>query len=94
MKKIAGYEVEAELWRGAMGIVYKALDHSLGHRVALKILPAHLKEHPDLVTRFKREAMVAASLNHPNMVTVCAIGEEDGHYFIAMEMVEGQNLAE
>lgn len=83
-----------ELGRGAMGIVYKALDPTLGRHVALKILPAHLKEHPDLVTRFKREAMVAATLNHPNMVTVYAIGEDGGQYFIAMELVEGQNLAE
>lgn len=94
MSAIGGYEIVGELGRGAMGIVYKAVDKTLSRNVALKILPAHLKQHPHLVERFKREAMVAASLNHPNMVTVYAIGEDSGHYFIAMEFVNGKNLAE
>lgn len=75
-----------------MGEIYLAEDAILNRRVALKLLPPHLIEKPDLVTRFKREARAAAALKHPNIVTVYELFEHDGRIFIAMEYIDGVNL--
>lgn len=86
------YEIIEEIGRGGMGIVYKARDTVLDRIVAYKILPASLKEHPQAIKNFFREAKSAAALNHPNIVTVYDAGEEEGNYYIAMEYLKGRTL--
>lgn len=86
------YEVIDEIGRGGMGIVYKAKDTVLDRVVAYKVLPANLREHPQAVKNFFREAKSAAALNHPNIVIVHDAGEEDGNYYIAMEYLRGRTI--
>ena len=86
------YEIVGELGRGGMGIVYHARDQRLGREVALKYLPDHIRNHPKAVELFLREARAAASLNHPNVVTVYDAGQEGDTYFITMELLRGQPL--
>jgi len=86
------YELIEEVGRGGMGIVYKARDTVLDRTVAYKVLPANLREHPQAVKNFFREAKSAAALNHLNIVTVYDAGEEDGNYYIAMEYLRGKTL--
>lgn len=88
------YQVVGELGRGGMGIVYKARDTVLDRMVAYKVLPDALKENPQALKNFLREAKSAAQLNHPNIVTVYDAGEQDGRYYIAMEFVDGNTLKE
>ncbi len=88
------YVIEGELGRGGMGIVYKAKDTVLDRAVAYKVLPDALKENPQALRNFLREAKSAAQLNHPNIVTVYDAGEQDGRYYIAMEYVDGSTLKE
>ena len=90
--RIGHYKIVAELGRGGMGIVYKAHEESLNRFVALKVLGEHLTEDADHVERFLREARSAASLNHPNIVQIYAVSEEDGRHFFAMEYVSGRSL--
>jgi eukaryotic-like serine/threonine-protein kinase len=86
------YVIRGTLGRGGMGIVYKADDAVLDRTVALKVLPESLKENPQALKNFLREAKSAAQLNHPNIVTVYDAGEQDGVYYIAMEYVDGHTL--
>jgi tetratricopeptide (TPR) repeat protein len=86
------YEILGELGRGAMGVVFKARDKNLGRVVALKRLPDNLRDHPTAVALFRREAQAAAALNHRNIVTLFDAGEENGSYFITMELLEGMPL--
>jgi serine/threonine-protein kinase len=90
--RIGHYKIVAELGRGGMGIVYKAHEESLNRFVAIKVLGEHLTEDPDHVERFLREARSAASLNHPNIVQIYAVSQEDGRHFFAMEYVSGRSL--
>jgi len=90
----ARYQIAGELGRGGMGIVYKANDTVLDRVVAFKVLPDALKENPQALKNFLREAKSAAQLNHPNIVTVYDAGEQDGRYYIAMEYVDGTTLKE
>jgi serine/threonine-protein kinase len=90
----ARYQILAELGRGGMGIVYKAKDTVLDRIVAFKVLPDSLKENPQALKNFLREAKSAAQLNHPNIVTVYDAGEQSGRYYIAMEYVDGNTLKE
>jgi Leucine-rich repeat (LRR) protein len=75
-----------------MGTVYKANDPALDRTVAVKVLPGHLAGDADFTSRFKREAMAAAKLNHPNVVQVHAAGEDAGTHYIVMEFVDGETL--
>ena len=79
---------------GAFGTVWKARDTVLDRTVAFKVLPDALKENPQALKNFLREAKSAAKLNHPNIVTVYDAGEQDGVYYIAMEHVDGTTLKE
>ena len=90
----ARYIIRGTLGRGGMGIVYKAEDTVLDRLVAFKVLPEALKENPQALKNFLREAKSAAQLNHPNIVTVYDAGEQDGVYYIAMEYVDGNTLKE
>ena len=80
--------------RGGMALVYRAQDLLLNRPVALKILYPELRADPNFVERFRREAQAAANLSHPNIVPVFDWGEDDGTYFIVMELVEGTSLAD
>ncbi|HEU4732874.1 MAG TPA: diguanylate cyclase [Kofleriaceae bacterium] len=88
------YRVVHELSRGAMGVVYRGEDLGLGRPVAIKILRSDLASDRDLVARFRAEAGLLASLHHPNLVQVYALGEHDGDVYFVMELVEGQALSE
>ncbi|MBW2240835.1 MAG: protein kinase [Deltaproteobacteria bacterium] len=90
----ARYQIVSELGRGGMGIVYKAIDSVLDRSVAFKVLPDALKDNPQALKNFLREAKSAAKLNHPNIVTVYDAGEQQGRYYIAMEYVDGTTLKE
>ncbi len=90
---IAGkYRVLEELGAGGMGIVCKAEDLKLKRSVALKFLPPHLVDSPELKERFLVEAQAAAALNHPNICVIHEVGEDQGRPYIAMEFVEGETL--
>jgi tetratricopeptide (TPR) repeat protein len=88
------YRITGKLGRGGMGIVYKAQDTVLDRTVAFKVLPDALKETPQALKNFLREAKSAAQLNHPNIVTIYDAGEQDEVYYIAMEYVDGNTLKE
>ena len=88
------YEIEAPLGAGGMGEVYKATDTRLDRTVAIKVLPAHVADDPDLRQRFEREAKTISSLNHPHICTLHDIGTQDGIDFLVMEYLDGETLAQ
>lgn len=92
-KNFGVYKIVEELGRGGMGVVYKAHEESLGRDVALKILPSRLAAHASVVERFQREARASASLSHPSITPIYAVGDHKGTHFIAMEFVRGPTLA-
>ena len=87
------YEVEGELGRGGMGIVYRARDTRLKRTVAVKLLPPELAYRTEIKSRFLREAEMAAQLSHPNIVPIYSVDEKDGLVFFIMACVDGDNLA-
>ena len=88
------YELHRRLARGGMADVFLARDQLLGRPVAVKVLFPEYATDPKFVERFRREAQAAANLNHPNIVSIYDWGEELGTYYIVMEYVEGQSLAQ
>jgi serine/threonine protein kinase/beta-lactam-binding protein with PASTA domain len=88
------YQVERRLGSGGMATVYLAEDQSLGRRVAIKILNDRHAHDEQFVERFRREAKNAASLSHPNIVSIYDRGEAQGTYYIAMEYLDGRSLKE
>lgn len=87
----AGCEVLKKLGQGGMGAVYKARDINLDRMVALKTLSNDLAQDPEFITRFRREASLAAKLDHPNLIRVFSAGEFESLYYITMELVEGES---
>jgi serine/threonine-protein kinase len=77
-----------------MGEVYRATDSKLGRDVALKVLPESFARDPERIARFRREARLLASLNHPNIAAIYDFAEEQGKHFLVMELVEGETLRE
>ncbi|MEO5989517.1 MAG: protein kinase [Candidatus Eisenbacteria bacterium] len=90
--RLGVYEIVAPLGAGGMGEVYRARDTRLAREVALKVLPTEMSSSPDRLARFEREARTVAGLNHPNIVVLYSMEEEDGIHFLTMELVEGQSL--
>ncbi len=91
-KTFSGYEIEGELGRGGMGVVFLARQVELNRRVALKMLTGHYG--PDELRRFLEEAETAAGLNHTNIAHIYEVGDDDGTPFFSMEYVEGGTLAD
>ena len=93
--KLAGrYVLIERIASGGMGSVYKATDERLGRTVAVKLLRDELAGDPRFVERFRREARAVAALSHPNIAGVFDYGEDDSHYFIVMEYVDGKDLSQ
>src|SRR5450631_995699 len=88
------YELSHLVARGGMAEVYRARDQLLDRPVALKVLFPELSVDRSFVERFRREAQAAANLSHPNIVPVFDWGEDNGTYFIVMELVDGTSLAD
>jgi len=86
------YEILEEIGRGGMGLVYKARDRRLERIIALKRMPETLQDHPAAVQLFLGEAQAAARMNHPNIVTLYDADQENGSFFITMELLEGLPL--
>jgi hypothetical protein len=91
-QKLGKYEITEKLGEGAMGAVFKAYDEMLDRYVAVKTMAADIKWDPELKLRFYREARSAASLHHPNIVTIHDLGEEAKVTYIVMELLEGKDL--
>ncbi len=87
------YELEGEIGRGGMGIVFSARDVKLRRRVAIKVLPPELAFREEIRKRFTREAQTAARLSHPHIVPIHAVGEEAGLVYFVMGFVDGESLA-
>ena len=95
LKKLGKYEIEKELGRGAMGVVYKGIDPFIKRPVALKTINKELLQSAEakvLLERFQQEAQAVGRLNHQNIVDIYEFGEDEGAFFIAMEFVEGREL--
>src|SRR5438477_11852371 len=90
--KLAHYEITSHLGTGGMGEVYQAIDSRLGRNVAIKLLPAAFASDPDRLSRFRREAQLLASLNHPNIAHIYGLEEVGETRCIVMELVEGETL--
>ena len=91
-RRLGDFRLLREIGRGGMGVVYEAQQISLGRRVALKVLPFAAVLDSRQIARFKHEAQAAAQLNHPNIVSVFAVGVERGVHYYAMQFIDGQPL--
>lgn len=92
--RLGPYEIAARIGAGGMGDVYRATDSRLGRSVAIKVLPSSFADDGARLARFRHEARMLASLNHPNIVTLYSFEEAGGIHFLAMEFVEGQPLSQ
>src|SRR3954466_16227403 len=88
------YEVESEIGRGGMSVVYRARDRRLERPVAIKVLPPEMAYDPAIRMRFTREAQTSAQLSHAHIVPIYDVGERDGIAYFVMAVITGGNLAE
>ena len=93
-KTLSHFKITAKLGEGGMGEVYRAEDGKLDREVAIKVLPADFTQDPERLARFEREAKVLASLNHQNIAAIHQVEQVEDIYFLVMELVEGETLAE
>ena len=93
-RRLGPYEIAGPLGAGGMGEVYRARDHELNRDVALKVLPELFALDADRLARFRREAQVLASLNHPNIGAIYGLEDADGIRALVLELVEGPTLAD
>ena len=94
LERLGDFRLVREVGRGGMGVVYEAVQESLGRRVALKLLPPEAKLSPRAEERFRREALAAGTLHHTNIVQVFGVGAQDGHRYYVMQFIEGKSLEE
>ena len=92
IQRLGKYKIVERIGRGGMGTVYKAHDPMLDRTVALKVISGDIDVTDELRARFFREAQACARLSHPNVITVYDMGDEDGHLYIVMEFLEGEEL--
>src|SRR6266849_1194419 len=90
--RLGAYEIIAALGAGGMGQVYRARDTKLGREVALKILPESVTHNFERLARFRREAQVLASLNHPHIAQIHGLDEANGTHFLVLELVDGESM--
>ena len=93
-ERLGDFRLVREIGRGGMGVVYEAEQLSMGRRVALKVLPFAALLDEKALQRFRNEVRAAAALDHPNIVAVHSVGEQQGVHFYAMQLVRGRSLAE
>ncbi len=91
-KSLSHFRILEKIDAGGMGVIYKAMDERLHREVALKVLPAEVIDDPARRARFLREARSSAAIAHPNIATIFEVDEADGQIFIAMELIQGENL--
>lgn len=94
IERLGPYEIVGQLGRGGMGVVYKAVHRETGDEAAVKLLSAAMAQEEGFRSRFEAEIETLRKLNHPNIVRLFGFGEQDGHLFYAMEVVEGNSLEE
>jgi serine/threonine protein kinase len=92
--KLGEYQIVAPLGAGGMGQVWRATDDRLGREVAIKVLPDEVAGDAERIRRFGREARSLAALNHPHIAHIYGFAEANGVVFLAMELVEGEDLAQ
>ena len=90
--KLGPYEIVSSLGAGGMGEVYLARDSRLERDVAIKVLPSHLSQSPDLRARFEREAKAISGLQHPNICVLYDVGRQDGVDFLVMEYLDRKSV--
>ena len=93
-RKLAHYEILEPIGKGGMGEVYRARDGKLGRDVAIKVLPDEFSRNAERLARFKREAKILASLNHPNIAAIYGLEQSDNIHYLVLELVPGETLAE
>jgi len=93
-QSLAHYKITAALGAGGMGEVYRATDTTLNRDIAIKVLPAEVAQDSQRLARFRREAQLLAALNHPNIAAIYGLEEANGKPFLALELVEGEDLKE
>jgi eukaryotic-like serine/threonine-protein kinase len=93
-QRLGSYQIVSLLGAGGMGEVYRARDTKLQRDVAIKVLPKAFVDDPDRIGRFRREAQMLASLNHPNIATIHGLEQSDSVHYLAMELVPGETLAQ
>lgn len=92
--RLGPYEIVSPIGKGGMGEVYRARDTKLGRDVAIKVLPEEVVEDADRLARFRREAQVLASFNHPHIAAIHGLEESEGRPFLVLELVEGVDLSD
>ncbi|MGB7346906.1 MAG: serine/threonine-protein kinase [Pirellulaceae bacterium] len=91
-ERLGDFDLVRQIGRGGMGVVFEAIQRSLGRRVAVKVLPKSLLMDQSQLTRFEREARTAAALHHTNIVPVFGVGEDQGFHYFVMQCIDGRGL--